>query len=197
MNRILPLAFVALAIAACSSGGEKAAEEQMTFNEVMKNEIDTRADDVWVIGNAAMADDAGLDPSKMTDAAWDSLAEHSLSLRQAALDLAALDPIIVVRPGEKIADEGVPYGDSAADVQANIDKDPQGMRDLANTLAAHMNDLAVAAKAHDAAAAGPLINELDGVCESCHLQYWYPSQRELVEKLRNSGVIDPTTADAP
>ncbi|BBC72020.1 conserved hypothetical protein [Altererythrobacter sp. B11] len=177
-------------VAACSSKQpeEQPAKDQLTLHEVMKNEIDVRADEVWAIGNAAMDDNAGIDPARMTDADWANLKTHSLSLQQAAVDLATLDPIIVVKPGVKIADEGVPYGDSAADVQSNVDKNPQGLRDMANALAAHMGELAKAAEAHDAAKAGPLINQMDGVCENCHLDYWYPSQKALVEQFRNVDV---------
>jgi len=186
-----------LLVAGCSSPQEETSAPQLTFNEIMKGEIDIRADEVWAIGNAAIDEEAGLDPAKMTDADWDKLAASSTSLQQAALELAKLDPVVVVRPGVKIADEGVPGGDTAAEVQANIDRNPQGMRDMANTLAAHMAELTRAAEAHDTEKAGPLINQLDGVCESCHLNYWYPSQKEMVEELMNSGVVDPTTDEAP
>ena len=40
-----------------------------------------------------------------------------------------------------------------------------------------------AANARDAAKAGPIIDSLDGVCEGCHLDYWYPDQKALVEKI--------------
>ncbi|AKH43987.1 hypothetical protein FHS61_001302 [Altererythrobacter atlanticus] len=181
-------------VAACSQQEEEAPQDvELTLHEVMKNEIDVRADEVWAIGNAALDDQAGIDPDLMSDEDWTNLAAHSLSLRQAAIDLATLDPIIVTRPGVKIVDEGVPFGDSSADVQANIDKNPQGMRDMANALAAHMADLAAAAKDHDAARAGPLINQLDGVCETCHLEYWYPSQKEIIEQYINEGVLDPAS----
>ena len=182
-------------VAACSQQPEQ-AREQLTLHEVMANEIDPRADDVWAIGNAAMDDQAGIDPAMMDDAAWDNLARHSISLQQAALELEGMDPIKVVKPGVKIADEGVPYGDSAAEVQSNVDKNPQALRDMANGLAAHMGEVAAAAKAHDAARAGPLLSQLDGVCESCHLEYWYPSQKALIEQI-NAEPVDPSTADQP
>jgi cytochrome c556 len=91
----------------------------------------------------------------------------------------------------KIADEGVPGGDSGESVQQNVDKDPQGLRDHANSLAADMADLAKAANEHDAATAGPIINQLDSVCESCHLEFWYPSQKELVNAARAEGGAEP------
>lgn len=187
--------------AACSSQSDSSQPEAtapgQTLNEVMTGEVDVSADKVWEIGNAAIDDEAGIDSAKLSDADWDKLATSSMSLQNAALHLADLDPVVVVKPGEKIADEGVPGGDSAAEVQANIDRNPQGFRDMANTLASHMAELTRAAQARDAAKAGPLINQLDGVCEACHLDYWYPSQKALVEELRNSGVVDPTTKEAP
>ncbi|MGZ3172654.1 MAG: cytochrome c, partial [Croceibacterium sp.] len=99
--------------------------------------------------------------------------------------------IVIVKPGESIADESVPGGDTKESVKANVDKDPDGLRDHANSLAQDMADLATAANKHDAKTAGPIINQLDGVCESCHLEFWYPSQKKLVDQIRKSGG-DPT-----
>jgi len=78
-------------------------------------------------------------------------------------------------------------------VQHNVDQDPQGLRDLANSLAQHTADLTAAAQKHDAATAGKLVNELDGVCESCHVKYWYPSQRALIDQIRKNSGTDPST----
>jgi cytochrome c556 len=161
---------------------------QKTLHEVMKDEVDKRGDYLWELTNPHIGEDAGLDVSTMTDADWTKLASAAVDLQQAALNLASLkDPIVVAKPGVKIADEGVPGGDSAASVQANVDKDPQGLRDYANSLAQDMADLVKAANKHDAAAAGPIINQLDGVCESCHLEFWYPSQKKLVDQIRAKG----------
>jgi hypothetical protein len=158
----------------------------------MKDEIDVRADDVWANGNAHIGADAGLDPASMTDDDWKKLAAAAVSVQQAALDLANLkDPIVVVKPGVKISDEGVPGGDSAESVQQNVDKDPQGFREHAHALAQDMADLAKAANQRDARAAGPIINQLDSVCESCHLEFWYPSQKALVNQIRQEGGDKP------
>ncbi len=137
---------------------------------------------MWDVSNAAIGQAAGIDPAKMTDATWAQIEQRATAVQQAALEIAGMNPIIVVKPGVKIADEGVPGGDTGADVQAGIDKDPQKLRDFANALAVHMGDLATAAKAHDAAKAGPLIDQLDGVCEDCHLEFWYPSQKALLKQ---------------
>jgi len=173
-------------IAGCQK--QEAAPPQKTLHEIMKDEVDKRGDYLWDLTNPHVGADAGLDASTMTDDDWKKLAAAAVDLQQAALDLAALkQPIVIVKPGVKIADQDVPGGDTVESVKANVDKDPEGLRDHANSLAQDMADLAKAANKHDAAAAGPIINQLDGVCESCHLEFWYPSQKKLVDQIRKAG----------
>ncbi|MEO6041728.1 MAG: hypothetical protein ABIP41_07505 [Croceibacterium sp.] len=179
----------ALALAAaCSKQTAEPSKQaaQLTFHEVMKGQVDKHADDLWDLSNKALGEKAGIDPAKMTDAGWTALADKSDAVQKAALMIVNMDPILVVKPGMKISDEGLPGGHTGAQVQARIDKDPQHLRDMANVLATHMGDLAKAARAHDAARAGPLVDQLDGVCEDCHLDYWYPDQKDLVNKFRNA-----------
>jgi hypothetical protein len=186
----------ALLLSGCQKKAEAPPAEttKTTLHEVMKDEVDTRGDDVWAVGNAHIDGDAGLDGASMTDADWTRLATAATSLRQAALDIVNLPkPLVVVKPGTKIAYEDTSWGDSAASVQANVDKDPQGLIDLANALAQHGADIAAAAGKHDAETAGRLINELDGVCESCHVKYWYPSEKALIDSIRKTSGEDPTT----
>lgn len=172
-------------VAACSS--EKKEEppvaQALTFHEVMKDQVDKNADELWDVSNAAIGDTAGLDASKMTDERWAALATKAEAVQKAALEIATMDPLVVAKPGVKISDEGIPGGHTAAMVQERFDKDPQKLRDLANALAEHTGEIAAGARAHDAAKVGPLIDQLDGVCESCHLEYWYPDQKALVEQI--------------
>ena len=51
----------------------------------------------------------------------------------------------------------------------------------------NMGEIAAAARAHDAAKAGPLIGEIDGVCENCHLTFWYPEEKAFVEDFIRRG----------
>ena len=185
MKKTLLLALPALAVlAACShKNEEQQAQSAPTFHDVMKDEVDKHADEVWEVTNPAVGDKGGIDPTKMTDAMWRQLAEDATAVQEGAQQIAQMDKITVIRPGETIADAGVPGGHSAAEVQAEIDKNPQGLRDHAAGLAATMGDLVKAANARDAAKAGPIIDSLDGVCEGCHLDYWYPDQKALVEKI--------------
>lgn len=184
---IIPsLSVLSLALAAC---GKQPAAEVPTFNAVMAGKIDPIADEVWAIGNAAIGEQSEMVPARMTDESWGDLAASAARLRDAAKELGSLDPVVVVKPGQKIADEDVPYGDSAESVQHNIDADTPGMRARAKALEAHMDQLILAAQSHNAARAGALINELDGVCESCHLDFWFPSQKQAIEEYQNAGIV--------
>ena len=181
---ILPLLLLA---ASCKKQEEPAAQaEVLTFHEIMKDQVDKHADELWDLSNQWIGEKAGIDPAKMNDERWEQLAAKADEVQKAALTIVGLNPILVVKPGVKISDEGEPGGHTGAMVQARIDKDPQHLRDMAQTLATHMTDLSKALRAHDASKAGPLIDQLDGVCEDCHLDYWYPDQKELVNKYRNA-----------
>ncbi len=181
--KLVAFAALALTITGCSKAPSGDDAAPLTLHEIMKDKIDANADKLWDVSNTAIAQDAGLDPTKMDDQKWAEIARLAGEVKAGAKQLAALNPAVVVKPGVKILDEGLPGGDTAAKVQGHVDKDPEGLRDMANTLAAHMDELVSAAKAKDAAKAGPLVDQLDQVCESCHLEFWYPQQRALIEAL--------------
>jgi hypothetical protein len=185
-------------VAACQNKEAPAAQaELLTFHEIMKDQVDKHADELWDMTNQWIGEKAGIDPAKMTDERWEQLAAKSDEVQKAALTIVGLNPVLVVKPGVKISDEGEPGGHTGAMVQARVDKDPQHLRDMAQALADHMADLSKAARAHDAGKAGPLIDQLDGVCENCHLDFWYPDQKELVNQYRNAAGPDPSMSAAP
>jgi hypothetical protein len=187
--RTTALAALALGLAACNKQPEQ--PKPLTLHEVMKDEIDANADKLWDLTNPALGDEAQLIPSKISDETWTQIEDRANKVKAGADTLVTMYPIIVAKPGVKIADEDVPYGDSAASVQANIDRDADKLRQFAGVLAQHMADLATAARKHDAARAGQLIDQLDGVCEDCHLEFWYPDQKELVQKFREANTVAP------
>lgn len=187
--RVMPLLPILVLMGACSQKEEAPAEP--TIHEIMKDRIDLHADEVWELTNPALDNDAQVDAAKLTDAQWDEIAMRSTAVADAANELAGLKTLTLVKPGVKIADEDVPGGSTAAKVQALLDERPDDFRQFAGVLAAHMTDLAGAAKARDAARMTPLVDQLDGVCESCHLEFWYPDQKALVESIRQANGDDP------
>jgi hypothetical protein len=194
MTRIILAAAVGcLALAACNQTSEPAAgpAAPLTLHVVMKDQIDANADALWDLTNPALNETASFDPAKMDEAMWTRMAELSGNVERGARTLAALDPIVVALPGVKVSDQDIENGHTAAQVQAFVDADPATLRNLANTLADHMAEISAAATARDPVASARLIDQLDGVCESCHLEYWYPEQADLVRTIRQTGGDDP------
>jgi Cytochrome C' len=194
---VLAAACGCLALAACNQAAEEAAEPAaLTLHEVMKEQVDANADALWDVTNAAIDDDAMIDPALLDDAKWAQIIDLSGKVEAGARTLAAMDPIVVAAPGVKIADSDIEDGHTAAQVQSFLDADPATFRNLATTLADHMGELRAAAQARDSAKLALLVNQLDGVCESCHLNYWYPEQAEMVRSIRQAGGDDPAPDSA-
>ena len=181
-------------VAACSSGKEPAARA-LTFHEVMKDEVDKNADELWDISNAAIGDAAGLDPAKMTDERWAQIAAKAEAVQQAALKIATMDPLVVAKPGREDLRRGHSRRPHRAPwCRSAWTRIPRRCATSPTRSPRHTGDLATAARAHDAAAAGPLIDQLDGVCEDCHLEYWYPDQKALVNQFRDENSHDRCNA---
>ena len=131
---------------------------------------------MWDVANRAINDNAEPDASKLTDADWANLITASQQVRDRALALAAQKHVVVADPMVKIQDEGGPGASNAKDVQAFIDAKPAVFSQQAKNLAAAADGFLIAAKTKDAAKLAEVSDKLDGVCESCHLQFWYPQQ---------------------
>ena len=185
MTRIVPaLLGCCMVLVGCSDQADPTREtEQLTVHELMMDGIAKHAEEIWAVGNAATSDDGGIDPKLMSDEGWSKLTQAAGAMQTDAARLGALQPIVVNRPGVKISDEDTEGGTTSAQVLANIQADTQQFRSMANALEGQGKQLAKAASARDAERAGPLVSGLDQVCESCHLEFWYPEQNEAVAQI--------------
>jgi hypothetical protein len=190
--RYLPFIIPALALVAGCGEQQPQATAEPTVHDIMKNKVDANADALWDLTNPALANDASLDPAKIDDATWTKMAERAQAVADAAGELAHLKALKLINPGEKIADQGT-FGNQPDQVQEHLNRNPDDFRQFAGVLQADMADVVAGSKAHDAKKLTPLIDQLDGVCENCHLEFWYPDQKAYIEKIRKSGGNDPTS----
>jgi hypothetical protein len=156
--------------AAPQAGAAAPASEPLYVRQVMQQRINPAILGVWDVGNNAMNEEGGIDPSLMDDAKWTALNEAATRLAAAAQEMAIAETIRAAHPDDAAVAEGEI---TMAKVQQLIDADPVGFRQAAADQVTHAEKLAAAAAARDAAAAGPLVAEMDGVCEGCHARYWY------------------------
>jgi cytochrome c556 len=157
------LAFVAVAALAQPATLDVRAAMQQRVNPAMLA--------IWDVGNNALNDDGGIDPKLMDAEKWAQVAEAADQLAAVGMDMAGAQGFVAAAPDNKeVADGEI----AMAAVQQHIDGDPAGLKQMAAAFADHAQRLATAARAQDAASAGELISEMDGVCETCHARYWYP-----------------------
>jgi hypothetical protein len=167
---LAPLALgIALATAALAADTD---DGQVIVRQEMLHGINDTTMEIWDVGNNAMGNNGGIDPSRMDDASWAKLADAADRLAADAQKMADAKLIRAASPDE--AKDVEPGSFSLEDVQGYIDADPAAFRAFAAALAGHAGKLSAAARKHDAAAAGPLVDGLDSVCEACHAKYWYP-----------------------
>jgi len=184
--KVASILFSTAVIAGCSSKTTQVpepAQKQVTLFEFMTQKIDKDADVIWGIGNKAIDNNASLDPSLMSEADWTRLKEAAGRMGTDARALAAVDKLIVKPQGVSIADEGTPGAPTTAEIEGHIGRDHDLFRSLAGALAGHADELASASAKRDSVKAARLINELDGVCESCHLEFWYPEQKKIIQQM--------------
>jgi hypothetical protein len=133
---------------------------------------------LWDITNNAQDAEGNFDGSKVTAANWAKLAEIGHALEEAGGSLATSSGIIAAPPAAKLQDEGNPGASKAADVQRYIDAKPAVFRSHALELQKTGAAVVAAATKHDAKRLNALSNSLDGVCENCHMTFWYPQQKK-------------------
>jgi cytochrome c556 len=164
MRKLLIVAGAALL---CSAAWAADADT-LYIRDAMADGVNPATTELWDIGNNAMGDDGAIDPALMDEAKWATLERAAGQLENAAGAMAAAPSIKSAQPGTQ-AESGA----TMEEIQAFIDADPQGFRLMAQALSQYAGKISVKAKARDPEA-GLLVGELQEVCESCHLKYWYP-----------------------
>lgn len=170
----------ALAVFAASALAQPAAP--LDVRATMQGRVNPAMLAIWDVGNNALNENGGIDFKLMDDAKWAQVAEAATQLAAAGKDMAAAGAFVAAAPDNAAVDEGEI---TMAAVQQHIDGGPDGLRQMAAAFADHAARIAAAAKAKDAQTAGDLIAETDQVCETCHLEFWYPEQKELLEVIEH------------
>lgn len=174
MTKGKPLAI--LIAASTLAGGQAAAPREQTTvidtREAMVAGINPAAVEIWDVMNAARAEGGELDRGVMDDDRWARLRESAQMLETWSRMMATADSIRAAGPN--LVEDRVPRGAaSREEIQAMIDRDPQGFRAEANDLAERAARLVAAARARDASAAGHRAVEIAAPCQGCHTRYWF------------------------
>jgi hypothetical protein len=132
---------------------------------------------LWDITNKAIDDEGNVDAKKISAKQWAALLDIGKSLEESGR-LLATNKVIAAEPGAKLQDEGNQGASTVKDVQRYIDTKPVLFRTHALILQKTGADVTEAATKHDAKKLGTVSSELDTVCESCHVIFWYPQEKK-------------------
>jgi cytochrome c556 len=143
----------------------------------MKNVVAVQTQIIWDLGNQAQDDKGNPDASKLKPADWSRIIQASTQVKQAAETLATAKHVRAAGPGEKLQSEGNPGAFGGKEVQAVIDAKPEAFRAFAHALATSLDPVTAAARTKDAAKLFDSSGAIDQICEDCHVQFWYPNQK--------------------
>jgi cytochrome c556 len=140
----------------------------------MHDHVAPQAQILWDITNAAMDDEGNPSAQRMKPADWVRLKAATGALSASLERMAAAGNITVKAPRQKLLDEDAPAGAKAAAIQTHIDRNPNGFRHYAQSLARYVRGIEAAAAKRDLKSVYASASELDGMCESCHETFWFP-----------------------
>jgi hypothetical protein len=147
-----------------------------TVQLAMQGKVNPQGLALWDITNNAMDETGEITGKKIKAENWQQLLVIGKALEQGGHELATAGKIISAPHGAKLADEA-PGTANATDVQRYIDADVATFRSRAARLEQTGASAIAAAQKKDVKLLSELANNLDGVCEDCHKQFWYPAKK--------------------
>lgn len=170
--RNLSLIVAGAALASCQTAPPARQTRVVETREAMIEGVNPAALAIWDISSNAVADSGALNPGLIDAASWSRLAEAARMLHFYSEQMVEAD--FIRAGGPDIGSGEVPPGVATrAEIQAMIDADPKGFRDIARRMATQAAALVTAAEARDPVLAGELAIAIDEPCQSCHVRYWY------------------------
>jgi hypothetical protein len=159
--------------------------------ELMEQIVDPVAD--WVFDAAVIdvTEKGVVETVPLTDNDWQKVERGAMILAESANLLKM--PRAMVPPGDTLP-SGSPGGPelTPAEIEAMIRRDPASWNKQADLLRTAATESLTIIKRRDAARLFDVGDKIDRACESCHLEYWYPGDKQLVlENQRKKVTFDP------
>ena len=193
----------AVALTQCSSQTVESSNESgtsdeatltpvLSIRELMTHIIDPTADLIFDAAVVDVSSSGTTTTAPVSDEDWLKVERGILTLAEASNLLKMPRPVAPAGAEEEPADPGKPPPElPPAEIQALIDRDRARWNQHADALrTAALASLALV-KGRDPEALFKIGSDLDNACEACHLEYWYPGDKPIVERNRNSTVTPP------
>ncbi|MEQ1871676.1 MAG: hypothetical protein ABL961_16795 [Vicinamibacterales bacterium] len=154
----------------------------VSVKELMYDLLDPLADNLFDAVSSVNTGKASVETVPTTEEDWDKIRIGATAMVEGAYLLRIKRPF--APPGDLNNSTGPePIELSPAQIQEKVDKDPvlwiakiEALRNVG------LQALDVV-KRRDVKALWDVSNDLDEACENCHLEYWYPNQKALLDRL--------------
>ena len=168
----------------------------LTVKELMEHIVDPQADYVFDAVSVDVGPNGVVETTPTTDEDWTRIERGAWVLAESSNLLKLprkMAPDHLKRPGGPGAPELSPQ-----EIEAKVQANPQLWNSHADALRDEAVKIIAIVKARDADKLFDAGSALDMACEGCHLDFWYPGDREAVLKNRRSkAYIDkPAAASA-
>jgi hypothetical protein len=170
--------------------------------ELMDSVIDPSADALWDSVGTTVTSKGTVQHLPHTDEEWKEARRHAIALIEGT-NLLVMDGRKLVAPGAAVLDQDVQGVLSPEEGQKKFESDHAAFVQFAYALrdvGEQMLKAIDAKKPEDMMSVGAT---MDGVCEGCHLTFWYPNQvipelpanldatKLLHERSKHSGLVTP------
>jgi hypothetical protein len=188
---------LALSIVACSSPAPPArtpppveAAPQLwgdlrpvvSVKELMRDMIDPVADNIFDAVSTIVTDKGVVETEPRTDEDWEKVRVGAVTLAEGIYLLKIPRPF--APPGDVNNSTGPDPEELSPDhIRAKLEKDPVLWNAKIEALRNVGLEVLEIVKKKDAQALWNASEDLDEACENCHIEYWYPGERALFQRL--------------
>jgi hypothetical protein len=148
------------------------------IRDIMKGIVEPSSNVIFGSAGYTVSATGFKDLRPTNDEQWDKVGHSALMLAEAA-NLLKMTGRAVARPEDtapSTSDEAPEL--TAPQIQDKIEADRSLWNKYADALQERGVEALKAARAHDAEALLDVGDAIDTACENCHLEYWYPKERQ-------------------
>jgi hypothetical protein len=146
-----------------------------SIQELMDAVIDPSADSLWDSVSITTTGKGTVFHQPHSDEEWQEARRHAIALIEGT-NLLIMDGRKLVAPGSPVLDQGTSGVLSAEEGQKLLDSQHATFVQFARALREAGTRMLTAIDKKDPSGMMNAGSAMDGVCESCHLTFWYPNQ---------------------
>lgn len=146
-----------------------------SIQELMDAVIDPAADSLWDSVSITSTGKGTVFHQPHSNEEWQEARRHAIALIEGT-NLLIMDGRKLVAPGSPVLDQGTSGVLSAEDGQKLLDSQHATFVQFARALREAGTQMLTAIDKKDPSSMMNAGAAMDGVCESCHLTFWYPNQ---------------------